>query len=852
MKTKKLMFGAAVAATIALVFPSQAMSATTTTLFSAGTTTPVSTMQAEDVIDVAASAPNDFDVSSQVSRDVTRASLGLNWTSESLQLKTSTSITTPEGWDVEYTTNGTTWSTTKPSDYSKITGVRANSSYTKTGSNEFQSSTTATLLATAADFSTGAGGDGFNLTFVDDRIYSVYHHATSIVLNCFVKATGVRCPNGSKTFTGYQTPNSSHAWVNEAGDKLFVPSYVSASTDAGITCIDISNPADPRLCSGASGTAFAPFTRLADSNNLQNAGGAAQVGEKLYIPNPFTWTLTCFDMATGLECTGSGYVAGGVAISATVNRTTAPYTVYGRASNVGGKVFWSSDTHLGCYDPATAGFCGDNAPILIGASVVSTSGNKSNIFTESGGSHKFQFPMFAVRSQAGAITGACYFASAQCFTPSGASDDTLLPAGLKSWMKEHPFPKWVASDSGQLGEYQNKIYFPVGPSDTATNDVYCWDFTANSACSSFGTSGTKANVAGQVYSIQADPDPLQPNCMWVNSHSGTITTFNANTGASGCASSRATVKLGYKQLFPRMACTESSRVSAWGVISFNSPGVSASVLRVTVKDSSGASINGYTDMQLANIDANDVNGTIDLSALNISTSGTKPTILVTADLNTAGTLLSQLTAKVNYRSSDPQLCVVLLAKIQCATAYTSPTGPTSVGNGTVTTNASYTTTRYVGNASTEYAAVSETTPQNITGTGTAICAASVGGGSGGSGSSVTAVPIVNPPKSKRPPVTITIGGFRDGSPILTKTIQNKIKAFLKKYNDYPVIETVGYTEGPVVLKTDFALSKARAVNATTFIKKNLKKKFSVVKIRSGQDKVEASQVRRIKITLTDE
>jgi hypothetical protein len=175
-----------------------------------------------------------------------------------------------------------------------------------------------------------------------------------------------------------------------------------------------------------------------------------------------------------------------------------------------------------------------------------------------------------------------------------------------------------------------------------------------------------------------------------------------------------------------------------------------------------------------------------------------------------------------------------------------------VGTGTVTTVASYKTDRYVGATLTEFAEVTETSPQSITGTGTATCAASVSGGGGGSGGTLTTLPFPNGPKAKRPPVTITISGFRDGSPVLTRSIQNRIKEFLKKYNDYPVIETAGFTEGPVVLRTDFALSKARAVNATRFIRTNLKKKFSVVKIKSGQNTVEASKVRRIKITLTDE
>jgi hypothetical protein len=840
------MFGAAVAATIALVFPAQALAtATSTTVYAGGTTNVVSSMQADDLIDLTATAPNDFDISSQVSRDVTRSTLGFNWSSESLQLQTSSSFTTPEGWGLEYTTNGTTWSSTKPSDFSKISGVRANSTYTKTGANEFQSTTTATLLATAADFAGGGGGDGFDVTFVDDRIYTVYHHGSSIALNCFLKATGTRCPNGSKTFTGYTTPNSAHAWVNAAGDKLFVPSYKATTSSigvVGVVCINISDPTNPGLCSGATGTAFSPFISLGANNNLQNTGGAAQVGQKLFIPNPYNWTLTCFDMATGLECSGNGYVSGGVEISATVNRTTSPWTIYGRAINIDEKVFWSSDTHLGCYDPTTAGFCGGNAPVLIGSSTNTVSNLYSNNLN--------QFPMFPVYDSSATLLGACYFASEQCFTPSGAVTTTILPTALRTWMRVHPLPNWITSDSGVLGLNANRIYFPVGPSSSATSSVYCFDYTTGAACSQFGTNGTKTGVATEVYSIQSDPDPLQPNCMWVNSNSGTITTFNATTGVAGCASSQATVKLGYKQLFPRMGCAEASRVSGWGLMAFNSPGVSASVLRVTVKNSAGVSITGYTNRLLSDIDAGDVNGYLDLRGLSIADSGTKPTILVTADLNTAGTLLSQLTAKINYSSAEPQVCVVLRAKIQCETAYTSPTGPTSVGDGTITTIASYRTTRYVGTTPTEFAEVTESNRQTVTGTGTATCAASVGGGGGGG--SVTVLPVPTAPKAKRPPVTITIGGFRDGSPILTKTIQNKIKAFLKKYNDYPVIETAGFTEGPVVLKTDFALSKARAVNATTFIKKDLKKKFSVVKIKSGQDKVEASKVRRIKITLTDE
>jgi CshA-type fibril repeat protein len=104
---------------------------------------------------------------------------------------------------------------------------------------------------------------------------------------------------------------------------------------------------------------------------------------------------------------------------------------------------------------------------------------------------------------------------------------------------------------------------------------------------------------------------------------------------------------------------------------------------------------------------------------------------------------------------------------------------------------------------------------------------------------------------KRGPVTITISGFADGSPVLTAAIKAKINAFLKAYSDYKNVTCIGYTEGPTVLATDAALSKQRAVNACGFVKAGLGKSLVVKKISAGQDTIEAAQFRRITITLND-
>ena len=107
------------------------------------------------------------------------------------------------------------------------------------------------------------------------------------------------------------------------------------------------------------------------------------------------------------------------------------------------------------------------------------------------------------------------------------------------------------------------------------------------------------------------------------------------------------------------------------------------------------------------------------------------------------------------------------------------------------------------------------------------------------------------PGAKRPPRTITIGNFIDGSPVITKQIAASIKAFVTKYSDYKNLECVGYTEGPTVLATDRALSLARATNACNYALKTLKFTFKQLPLRAGQDTVEHPGRRRVVLTLTD-
>jgi hypothetical protein len=104
----------------------------------------------------------------------------------------------------------------------------------------------------------------------------------------------------------------------------------------------------------------------------------------------------------------------------------------------------------------------------------------------------------------------------------------------------------------------------------------------------------------------------------------------------------------------------------------------------------------------------------------------------------------------------------------------------------------------------------------------------------------------------RGPVTVTIAGFADGSPVMTSAIKAKIVAFLKAYPDYKYVTCIGYTEGPTVLKTDAALSRARAVNGCGYVAQTALGKLLIrTPIQTINGVIEAHHERKITITLND-
>jgi uncharacterized repeat protein (TIGR02543 family) len=119
------------------------------------------------------------------------------------------------------------------------------------------------------------------------------------------------------------------------------------------------------------------------------------------------------------------------------------------------------------------------------------------------------------------------------------------------------------------------------------------------------------------------------------------------------------------------------------------------------------------------------------------------------------------------------------------------------------------------------------------------------------GLDATLTPFVVTVAKKRAPVTVTIGGFKPGSPILTAAIKNQVAAFMKAYVGYKTIECIGFTMGPTVLSVDKWLSTTRASNACGFILGALKSKVTALPLKNKMETTLGSSIRRITLTLRD-
>jgi outer membrane protein OmpA-like peptidoglycan-associated protein len=561
-------------------------------------------------------------------------------------------VTAPEGWNLEYTDDGSTWSATAPSDPTTVRGVRTDGLIDSQGlSSGLQvSSATAsgTLKPARSAFAGSSGGDGWDVFFTATKALNVWHHNPSRYnLDCHLLSTGASC-GAVYALDGYQTSNASSGTA--VGDKVYSTVGQNSSTSVGVLCTDTSTT--PFTSCG-----YTPL--VTGTANYGVLGSQSRSGSRVYVPLATGGgQLACFDTATSAACAGQPYTLTGLVQAPTVPAFSVA---------VGGNVFVTANK-IWCFDGATGASCTGSWP--------------------AGAFSGYVHAAVPSRDTAGNLTGVCMIKPAgSCFDLTGAS--STMPAALASLLSAKPVGGFAQIGYGQYGFTGTRQYWFTGTgSYSEAVPAACWDWVTGAACAGFQTTTAIGSLR---YAIVVDP--FDDTCLWSNGDNGQIQPFDGTTGEAGCRPSDPTVTLPYTAAVPRLSCTEAGRVRGWRSITVTAPqGPAPSSLRVTMRTEAGAAIPGYTDV------TPDSSGVVDLSALSVATSGTRPSF----EVKTVGGTDAQaqaITGTIRYSSDPPQLCVALTVVRQCPSAaavYPTSTVPVSDltlgGLATATVGGSSTTT----------------------------------------------------------------------------------------------------------------------------------------------------------------
>lgn len=557
------------------------------------------------------------------------------WNKDEIQFVNG-SVVAPQGWTLEYTTDGTSWSSSLPGNTSLIKGVRTTGSLQSIGfSNGLQTSITSApssiKQATVGSLSITGGGDGYDV-FMDEaytKIFNVWHHSSPNQIDCHSLFTGNRCAGYPITMPNSLGTNDRSTGI-VVGSKVWVAAGYGTNPGGGFACFLVAGG----LCS----TSFISLTTNVNTAAHSNVGNMERIGQYLFTQNFRDGKVLCLDTVTEAAC--SQMPAGGFDLG------TAASQSYPSNMLVIGTRLYSNDGRgsVGCLDTATWARC-------TGWATPWTTTRYFNIF--------------ALPNSSGQIVALCAFdtSSAGCVDSTKAA--YTVPASLNSSRAALPLSFVAASNA--LGGYETpprvvgtRVYWVnmVWNSSQSGGFITCWDAALNSGAGGTCSFSGQSSISDEAYSLTIDPQ--NADCLWTNDDNGNIESFDAITGNAGCpVPTDAVVQIPYSVAVPRYSCTEAGRIRQWDSITLSATGVTLSSMKVTIKR------NGLTIPGWSNVSA-DSNGRVNLSSLSVSSSGTQPTFEITA----AGLTTNQaqtITGDVKYLSDAPQLCVNLLPLATCPT-----------------------------------------------------------------------------------------------------------------------------------------------------------------------------------------
>jgi outer membrane protein OmpA-like peptidoglycan-associated protein len=114
-------------------------------------------------------------------------------------------------------------------------------------------------------------------------------------------------------------------------------------------------------------------------------------------------------------------------------------------------------------------------------------------------------------------------------------------------------------------------------------------------------------------------------------------------------------------------------------------------------------------------------------------------------------------------------------------------------------------------------------------------------------------PTTNPTPTPTPTpgptsISINVSGFAPGSPLLNTAAKKALRGIASKLNLAKAITITGFTQGPTVLASDYALSKKRAEGVRAFLRSLLRKPISIY-VSGKQSLAVGGSVRRVLLTL---
>ena len=549
----------------------------------------------------------------------------------------SGSVQAPEGWTLEYSIdNGASWVSSEPTPASGVTDIRARKTGVAAGlidgfSQNYSSETDSQIPSST--FAASSGGDGWGVELYEDYVLNIYHHTTTIQLECKIKSTGESCAPGSGIYQ-ILSPNGGKYFAAQRSDLAVDPeagvAYVmtaQTNTAAGGTqyqpgalCIDLKP-----LPTGA--PAWCGFTPVSDTNgssNWDDWSDLTKAGRKYYsLITPSNPQLICFDAALGTACAGTPLT---IPTASTELRTKA----------YGDQLFIKTNTVTYCVlvsDPTStcAGWTGGKTHSTDQNSDIAFHANSSRD-----------------------IDGICIRQG--CWDFAGNSQSTWgNPFSLSQLNTTyHKVNRGVTT----LGRYYSPKW--------SNHDVYCFDFVTGALCKdATGTANFVGLTTSNWYMVEVDPE--NPACLWVNSDGRKIANFDAWTGAAGCASNPV-ITLQPSQFAPRYACSTADGIDLWSTLQIsNLVGTgSAASIDLTVRDGQGATVSGWSNKAVS------LATPLDMTGLDTLVSGSRPTFSFAFNGITGGTITAA-TISLEYKGKGPELCSEVTIATPIAPATTDVT-----------------------------------------------------------------------------------------------------------------------------------------------------------------------------------